>query len=367
MGKHWVKVRTFLDPLQFAYQPHLGDDDTVIYLLQQAHTHLDGGGGTVRITFFDFSSAFYNIQPLLLGEKLQVMGVDDTMISWITDYLTGRPQFVRLGSVLSDVVVSDTGAPQGTVLLPFLVTLYTTDFQHNSESCHLQKFSDDSAVVGCIREGEEGEYRTLVDSFVEWSEQNHLRLNVDKTREMVIDFRRKKMPSQPLRIRGEVVEEVEDYKYLGVVIDNRLDWKSNTEAVYKKGMSRLYFLRKLRSFNVCSKMLEIFHQSVAASVIVFAAVCWGSSIRASDTNRLDKIIKKAGSVLGLRLESFETVVERRTLNKLLSIMDNDQHPLHHTVDRQRSTFSHRLLLLRCRRDRYRKFFLPHAITLYNNS
>ena len=109
-------------------------------------------------------------------------------------------------------------------------------------------------------------------------------------------------------------------------------------------------------------MLEIFYQSVVASTIFFAAVCWGSSIRASDTNRLDKIIKKAGSVLGLRLESFETVVERRTLNKLLSIMDNDQHPLHHTVDRQWSTFSHRLLQLRCR-----KSFLPHAITLYNNS
>ncbi|KAI3365884.1 hypothetical protein L3Q82_000871 [Scortum barcoo] len=103
------------------------------------------------------------------------------------------------------------------------------------------------------------------------------------------------MPSQPLRIRGEVVEEVEDYKYLGVVIDNRLDWKSNTEAVYKKGMSRLYFLRKLRSFNVGSRMLEIFYQSVVASAIFFAAVCWGSSIRASDTNRPDKIIKKAGS------------------------------------------------------------------------
>ena len=149
-------------------------------------------------------------------------------------------------------------------------------------------------------------------------------LNVDKTREMVIDFERKKMPSQPLRIRGEVVEEREDYKYLGVVTDNRLDWKSKIEAVYKKGMSRLYFLRKLRSFNVCSKMLEIFHQSTVASVIFFAVVCWGSSIRASDTNRLDKIIKKAGSVLGRRLESFNTVVERRTLNKLLSIMDNDQ-------------------------------------------
>lgn len=361
------QVRTFLDPLQFAYQPHLGVDDAVIYLLQRAHMHLDGGGGTVRITFFDFSSAFNTIQPLLLGEKLQGMGVDDTVISWITDYLTGRPQFVRLGSGLSDVVVSDTGAPQGTVLSPFLFTLYTTDFKYNSESCHLQKFSDDSAVVGCIREGEEGEYRTLIDNFVEWSEQNHLRLNINKTREMVIDFRRKKTPSQPLRIRGEEVEEVADYKYLGVVIDNGLDWKSNTEAVYKKGMSRLYFLRKLRSFNVCSKMLEIFYQSVVASAIFFAVVCWGGSIRASDTNRLEKIIKKAGSVLGLKLESFETVMERRKLNKLLSIMDNDQHPLHHTVNRQRSTFSHRLLQLRCRRDRYRKSFRPHAITLYNNS
>ena len=141
----------------------------------------------------------------------------------------------------------------------------------------------------------------------------------------------------------------EDYRYLGVVIDNRLDWKSNTETVYKKGMSRLYFLRNLRSFKVCSEMLEIFYQSVVASAIVFAAVCWGSSIRASNINRLDKIIKKAGSALSLRLEFFETVVERRTLNKLLSTMDNDQPPLHHTVDRQQSTFSHRL-------------FQPHAIT-----
>ncbi|KAM7380045.1 hypothetical protein PAMP_003369 [Pampus punctatissimus] len=293
------QVRMFLDPLQFAYQPHLGVDYAVIYLLQLDHMHLDGGEGTVRITFFDFPST-------------------------------------------------------------------SASFQYNSESCHLQKFSDDSAVVGCIREGKEGMYRTLVDNFVEWSEQNHLRLNVNKTREMVIDFKRKKMSSQPLWIRGEVVEEVEDYKYPGVVIDNILDWKTNTEAVYKKGMSRLYFLRKLRSFNVCSKMLEIFYQSVVASTI-FAAVCWGSSIRASDINRLGKIIKKAGSVLGLRLETFESVVERRTLKKMLSIKDNDQHPLHHTVGRQRSTFSHRLLQLLCRRERYRKSFLPYAITVYNNS
>ena len=86
-----------------------------------------------------------------------------------------------------------------------------------------------------------------MDDYVEWTGRNHLLLNVAKTREMVMDFRRKRTTSQPLRILGEEVDVVEDYKYQGVDIDNRLNWKTNTEAVYKKGMSRLYFLRKLRS------------------------------------------------------------------------------------------------------------------------
>ena len=134
----------------------------------------------------------------------------------------------------------------------------TPDCQSDSGSRHLQKFSDDSAVVGCIRSGQESEYRQLVDNFVDWCNQNHLLLNVNKTKEMVVDFRRTTVSTRPLKIMGEEVEVVEDYKYLGVHLNDRLDWSTNTNTVYKKGMSRLYFLRKLRSFNVCSKMLEIF-------------------------------------------------------------------------------------------------------------
>ncbi|XP_029967094.1 nectin-4-like [Salarias fasciatus] len=75
---------------------------------------------------------------------------------------------------------------------------------------------------------------------------------------MVIDFRKKSKPSQPLCMLGEDVEEVEDYKYLGV----------KTPTLYRKRMSRIYFLRNLRSFNMRSKMLEMFYQSVEASVSV---------------------------------------------------------------------------------------------------
>ena len=89
----------------------------------------------------------------------------------------------------------------------------------------MQNFSDKLAVVGCTSEGQKEEYRTLVYNVVEWTGQNHLRLNINKTREMVIDFRRKSRSAfQPLYVFGKDVEVVEDYKYLGVTINHRLDW-----------------------------------------------------------------------------------------------------------------------------------------------
>ena len=88
------------------------------------------------------------------------------------------------------------------------------------------------------------------------------------------------------------------YKYLGVTLDNKLDWSTNTEAIYKKGLSQLYFLRRLRSFNVCKQM---FYQSIVASTIFFAAVSWGAGIKAKDANRLNKLVRKQSLLLALSL------------------------------------------------------------------
>ncbi|KAL6471887.1 hypothetical protein MHYP_G00205370 [Metynnis hypsauchen] len=316
-------VQPFLDPLQFAYQPRLGVEDAVIYLLNRVYAHLDKPASTVRVMFFDFSSAFNTIWPAPLGDNLTVMQVDAPLVSWIVDYLTGRPQYVRLQHCVSDRVVSNTGVPQGTVPSPFLFTLYTTDFNNCTETCHLQKFSDDSAIVGCISRGDED--------------------------------------------KGVSVDTVEDYKYLGVYIDNKLDWAKNTDALYKKGQSRLYFLRRLRTFTFCRTMLRIFYESVVVSAILYAVACWGSRLRVADANRLNKLIRKAGDVVGVELDSLTAVSERRTLSKLQAIMDNGSHPLYDTVMRQRTSFSARLILPKCTTECHRRSFLPVAIKLYNSS
>ncbi|KAI3355347.1 hypothetical protein L3Q82_017888 [Scortum barcoo] len=48
------------------------------------------------------------------------------------------------------------------------------DFFYNSELCHIQKYADDTAIVGCIREDREEEYRRLVGDFAAWCHTNHL-------------------------------------------------------------------------------------------------------------------------------------------------------------------------------------------------
>ncbi|KAI4873031.1 hypothetical protein NFI96_008738 [Prochilodus magdalenae] len=234
----------------------------------------------------------YREKPLLLRDKLMKMEVDMHLVTWITDYLTGRPQHVRIRDCSSDTVISSTGAPQGTVLSPVLFTLYTSDFKYNSELCHMQKFSDDTAIVGCVRNGQEREYRSLVEDFVEWCTTNHLKLNITKTKEMCIDFRRSRPSQQPISINGVDVEVVRSYRYLGVHLDERLDWSVNTDIVYKKAQSRLYFLRRLGSFRICQKLLLMFYQSVVASVLFYAVVCWGGSISKRDAGRLDRLIDK---------------------------------------------------------------------------
>ncbi|KAI4894025.1 hypothetical protein NFI96_002879 [Prochilodus magdalenae] len=86
-----------------------------------------------------------------------------------------------------------------------------------------------------------------------------------------------------------------------------------------------------------------------------------------DAGRLDRLVRKAGSVLGLELESLTPLAERRALSKLLNIMDNVHHPLHTTIIRQRSSFSGRLLSQSCSTDRLRRSSVPQAIRLFSSS
>nr|XP_029134639.1 LOW QUALITY PROTEIN: mucin-5AC-like [Labrus bergylta] len=76
------------------------------------------------------------------------------------------------------------------------------DFRYNSGSCRLQKFSDDSSILGCITDDEEEEYRGLIESFITWCNSNHLELNICKTKELVVDYRKEEEAPCPCHHAG---------------------------------------------------------------------------------------------------------------------------------------------------------------------
>ena len=102
-----------------------------------------------------------------------------------------------------ETLITKTGAPQGCVLYPVLYSIYTNDYRTMDENICLIKFADDT-TLHCLLSNSEEAYRSEVNRFCEWCKNNHLTLNVDKTKEIVFDYRRKKEPITPLLIDGKL-------------------------------------------------------------------------------------------------------------------------------------------------------------------
>ncbi len=269
-----------LDPLQFAYRRNRSTDDAIAFTLHTALSHLENKNTYVRMLFVDYSSAFNTIVPATLVEKLQTLGLNRSLCSWILDFLTGRSQVVRMGNNTSSPLTLNTGAPQGCVLSPLLYSLYTHDCTATHSSNVIVKFADDTTVIGLITDNDETAYREEVSTLTKWCQENHLSLNIDKTKELVVDFRRQSREHTPITIDKTPVERVNSFKFLGVHITEDLTWSTHTDAVLKKAHQRLFFLRRLRKFGMSPSILRSFYTCTVESILTGCITAWfGNSNR----------------------------------------------------------------------------------------
>ncbi|KAF7711486.1 hypothetical protein C0J45_0469 [Silurus meridionalis] len=146
------------------------------------------------------SSAFNTIIPQHLIDKLSLLGLNTSLCNWILDFLTGRPQLVRIGNSISSTTALSTGAPQGCVLSPLLFTMLTHNCVAIHSLNHIVKFADDMTMSG----------------------------------------------HSPLIIDGSSVEIIKSTKFLGVHLVDNLTWSLKTSSISKKAQQHLYFLRRLR-------------------------------------------------------------------------------------------------------------------------
>jgi gmma-aminobutyric acid receptor subunit gamma/cGMP-dependent protein kinase 2 len=147
--------------------------------------------------FIDDSSLFNTIVPSKLINKLRTLGLNISLCNWILDFLMGRPPLVRVGNNTSATLILNMGAPHGYVLSPLLYSLFTHDCTARHESNTIIKFADDTTVVGLITVNNETAYREEVRDLVVWCQDNNLSLNVIKTKEMIVDYRKKRTKHAP--------------------------------------------------------------------------------------------------------------------------------------------------------------------------
>ncbi len=128
---------------------------------------------------------------------------------------------------------------------------------HSSTS--IVKFADDTVVLGLISNNDETAYLGEVERLTSWCQDNCLSLNVSKTKELIVDFRkRQQRPYTPLMISGTPVERVSSFKYLGVNISEDLTWNAHIQhglewlaknrADYDM-VKKLFFTLPLRNLN----------------------------------------------------------------------------------------------------------------------
>lgn len=221
--KHIIsRLPTTFDPFQFAYRPNRSTEDAISSALHLSLAHLEEKNAHVRMLFLDFSSAFNTIIPQHLLNKLESLGFGTPLQNWLLDFLTERPQSVRVGQNISNVITLSTGSPQGCVLSPLLFTLITHDCVPKSATNYIVKYADDTTVVGLIKDDNDLAYREEVELLAGWCSANNLILNVDKTKEIIIDFRKNRPRHAPLCINTKAVEVVSSVKFLGVHITDNL-------------------------------------------------------------------------------------------------------------------------------------------------
>lgn len=348
-----------LDPYQFAFKTNRCTEDAISHLLHTALTHLENPNTYVRMLFVDFSSAFNTINPCKLVKKLLSLGLDYHVCMWIKDFLSNRPQHMRVGDLISSNIILNTGTPQGCVLSPLLYTLFTHDCTPNHDTNYIYKFADDTAVVGTITNNDETAYREEVQALTLWCQNNDLVLNTTKTKELVIDFRKREDILHPsLELDGEEVEQVKSFKYLGVHLSDDLKWGEYTRELVKKAQRKLFFLRTLKRTGLPQKLLTNFYQTTTESVLCYGCTVWSSSCSSEERKDLQRIIKTAEKIIGGSLPPLETIYFTRLRNRAKKIRSDRTHPGHCFFD---TLPSGRLRVMRARTQRLKNCFFPRAV------
>jgi ribonuclease HI len=247
----YLESNSLLSNSQAGFRSNRSTNEHVVTLSQHIKDSMDKGN-ILTAVFVDFKGAYNCVWRELLLTKLAHFGVKNNMLRWFQQFLSQRSIRVKYQDFMSSSKILQTGIPQGTVTSCSLFNIYINDLEGELKKVpgvECLMYADDIVFWTEVtkRNGLETSEKTLNDALCalsQWSLSNGMIVSTEKTQFQTFSLAHHQI--QPnLTYNGEVLYQKDDCKYLGVIFDNKLTWKSQIENLATKASKRLTLLKKL--------------------------------------------------------------------------------------------------------------------------
>ena len=272
----FLEVNNILFENQFGFRKNNSTVYALMEITEKIKESIDNNKLGCGI-FIDLKKAFDTVNHKILLSKLEHYGIRGNLLSWFESYLTDRKQFVSFNGENSDPKDILCGVPQGSVLGPLLFLIYINDLPNVSDKLKFYLFADDTNIYF-----ESSDLKVLEKVINEelkhlslWLKVNRLALNISKTNFVIFHSSQRNLKHQvTLKLDKKAINQKDNIKYLGVIIDCHLNWKHHILNVSKKISRSIGVMYRIRKY-VNTNILKSLYYSLIYSHIVYAIQIWG--------------------------------------------------------------------------------------------